>query len=186
METDNYPEEVAWSLTNKCDTNFTLSSPQYSLSSVLQTTIKCIPRGKYEFTITDTYDDGICCNFGEGRYEILVNGRTKHIGGQFGRLESKTFGSCPSEIVASRVRVQLESRNCDIYLHMREVEVWAKNGTNVALNKPANQSSTWVLEGLPFPASNAVDGVVDIAFPNMSYTLFEQGKCRESACCALL
>ncbi len=184
IETDHYPEETAWTLVSKCGTNYTLDSPQYSLSNVMHTITKCIPRGKYEFKITDTFDDGMCCNFGQGRYRVIVDGNPRHTGGQFGRLETKTFGTCPtSEVLASRVRVQLDGQS---WLHLREVEVWAKNGTNVALNKPANQSSIWVLNGLPYPASNAVDGVKDITFTDMSHTLFDQGKYRESACCALM
>jgi hypothetical protein len=167
IKTDNYPEETAWTLTNKCDAKFTLSSPQYSLSNVVQTTTKCIPRGRYEFTISDTFDDGICCNFGRGGYEILLNGIPRHAGGQFSRLEAKTFGTCPaSEIVASRVRVQLEGRN---YLHMRDVEVWGTNGTNVALNKAATQSSTYDAGS---PASNAVNGI----FTDWTHTGEESGK----------
>ena len=62
--------------------------------------------------------------------------------------------------------MKLEGRN---YLHMREVEVWGKNGTNVALNKDANQSSTYNAESV---ASNAVDGTLT----NISHTDNDQGK----------
>ncbi len=50
------------------------------------------------------------------------------------------------------------------YLNLREVEVWGKNGTNVALNKDATQSSTWP----GYPASNAANGVVNET--DMSHT----------------
>ena len=50
-----------------------------------------------------------------------------------------------------KVRVQLEGTN---NLHMNEVQVFDKNGLNVALNKIATQSTTW--DG--FLASNAVNG----------------------------
>jgi hypothetical protein len=50
-----------------------------------------------------------------------------------------------------KVRVQLEGRD---FLHMREVQVFDKNGLNVALNKVATQSTT----ATGHPASNAVNG----------------------------
>jgi hypothetical protein len=115
-------------------------------------TTKCLPKGKYEFTITDAFNDGICCNYGNGGYEILVDGVSVHTGGQFGSLETKTIRACPtSELAATRVQVKLERQN---YLHMREVQVFDGNNFNVALGKPSNQSSTWP----GYPASNALNG----------------------------
>ncbi len=73
------------------------------------------------------------------------------------------------EVLASRVRVKLEGRN---YLHMREVEVWGKNGTNVALNKAATQSSTVEDFGALRPASAAVNGI----FTDRTHTDNDQGK----------
>jgi hypothetical protein len=54
-------------------------------------------------------------------------------------------------MLPSRVRVQLAGTN---YLNMNEVQVIDLNGVNVALNKPATQSSTFG----SYTASNAVNG----------------------------
>ena len=184
---DDYPNEISWTLVSNCETGITLnSSTSYKIiddygnyhwvSATRVSATECLPRGKYEFTINDTAGDGICCFFGQGGYNILVNGTTVHSGGQFGSIETKTFGACPATellTLARKVRVQLEGQN---YLHLREVEVWDQNGTNVALNKTASQSSTWVDNGLTYPASNAVDGVVNITFTDMSHTNFDQGE----------
>ncbi len=155
VQADYYPGETSWTLVSKCGTGITLGSSYTLLSTYTLLSIEqCLPSGKYEFTITDTAGDGICCNFGSGKYDIIVNGITNHTGGQFGSIETKTFGACPtSELLtlARKVRVQLEGQN---YLHLREVEVWDQNGMNVALNKTATQSSTWP----GYPASNAVNG----------------------------
>jgi hypothetical protein len=57
-----------------------------------------------------------------------------------------------------KVRVQLERTN---YLHMREIQVFDKNGLNVALNKVATQSGTSEYPaGVSHPASDAVNGDV--------------------------
>jgi hypothetical protein len=74
VKADHYPNEIAWTLVNKCGTIFTVSSPPYSLPDQMQSTTACLPSGKYKFTITDSFGDGICCQFGQGKYEILVNG----------------------------------------------------------------------------------------------------------------
>ena len=64
-----------------------------------------------------------------------------------------------------KVRVQLEGSQ---YLHMSEVQVFDQNGSNVALNKPATQSSTETGS----PASKAVNGDLTDA----SVTNWEAGK----------
>ena len=33
-----------------------------------------LEKGDYEFTIFDSFDDGICCGFGEGEYTLTVGG----------------------------------------------------------------------------------------------------------------
>jgi hypothetical protein len=141
VQTDDYPAETAWTLVNKCGTGITISSPPYAWYSVKQSTSTCLPRGEYEFTITDTYDDGICCNFGQGNYEILVDGIPLHSGGQFGSFENKTFGACTkAEFSARKVRVKLERQN---YLHMREVQVFDQINKRLFCPISSIQSSEW-------------------------------------------
>ena len=68
-----------------------------------------------------------------------------------------------------KVRVQLEGSN---YVHMREIQVFDKNGVNVALNKNATQSGTTVW-GDGGPASKAVNGdVTDFG----SFSGYQAGK----------
>jgi hypothetical protein len=64
-----------------------------------------------------------------------------------------------------KVRVQLEGTD---FLHMREVQVFDKNGLNVALNKVATQSSTFA----SWSASYAVNGNLN----DLSHTELNQGK----------
>ena len=55
-----------------------------------------------------------------------------------------------------KVRVQLEGTG---FVNMREVQVFAHNGTNVALNKTATQLGTSNYpDNVPHPASKAVNG----------------------------
>ena len=172
---DYYPDEISWTLVSKCGTGISLSS--YTDYYPALSATACLPTGEYEFTIIDAAGDGIDPRW--GGYDIFVNGIINHTGGQFGSIETKSFGACPlaeSISLTRKVRVQLGGQNRWNYLHLREVEVWDQNGTNVALNKTAIQSSTFAEYGSTFPASNAVDGIVDISFEDMSHTNFEQGE----------
>ena len=45
----------------------------------------------YTFHIFDSYGDGICCAYGEGRYYLQLNGVEMVRGGEFGGLETYAF-----------------------------------------------------------------------------------------------
>jgi hypothetical protein len=62
----------------------------------VHTTEICLPNGEYNFTITDASNDGLCCGYGQGWYEIIVDRITVHTGGLFGSNETKTLGACPT------------------------------------------------------------------------------------------
>merc|ERR1712232_1185097 len=66
----------------------------YSGAGTWFSTSYCLAEGKYQFAITDSYGDGICCGYGEGKYEIWGDGALLHTGGDFGQSGSEIFGSC--------------------------------------------------------------------------------------------
>ena len=45
----------------------------------------------YNFTITDSFGDGICCSYGEGSYSVSVDGVVVASGGDFADIESTSF-----------------------------------------------------------------------------------------------
>jgi hypothetical protein len=91
VKTDYFPEEIGWTLVNKCGANVTLRSSPYSLPNTMQSIAACLPLSKYKFTITDAVGDG----FGLGGYEILVDGNTVYAGAHDGVFDSFYFGACP-------------------------------------------------------------------------------------------
>ena len=96
IQTDTYPEEAAWTLSNECGSGRTMSGGPHSQTNTLYSVRECLPAGKYRFTITDSEGDGLCCGYGTGWYNIVVNGVTTYAGGLFGVSETKTFGECVS------------------------------------------------------------------------------------------
>ena len=84
---------------------------------------------------------------------------------QYSHRIGDATGKTVIEFPSVKVRVQLEGSN---YVHMSEMQVFDKNGINVALNKVATQSST--ITG--YPASNAVNGNLE----DFSHTDNEIGK----------
>merc|ERR550539_40327 len=93
LRTDDYPAENDFILKgddsqtymSKASTGITFSADtQYDFDQV------CLSAQSYEFSITDTYGDGICCTYGEGFYRYTV-GTTVKEGGQFTNQETSTF-----------------------------------------------------------------------------------------------
>jgi len=99
LTTDNYPAETSWTIKNTCtDEEDVFSRGSYSSARTLHSDEECVPAAEYEFTISDTYGDGICCGYGSGTYKITYDGvEVATSNGQFAASEKKTFGSCVTE-----------------------------------------------------------------------------------------
>lgn len=72
---DNYPEETSWEIKN-AGGNVIASGGTYGHlpdgSFLLE--YECLDDGCYDFTIYDSYGDGICCGYGLGSYEVTDDG----------------------------------------------------------------------------------------------------------------
>jgi len=93
LTTDDYGYETGWTLTNSNQqiieqvTGGTYGNDQlYSYDFDL-------PSDCYDFTITDSYGDGICCGYGFGSYDLSYNGvAVVSNGGEFADSETTSFG----------------------------------------------------------------------------------------------
>ena len=95
--TDNYPGETTWTVENTCTGATEMSGGPYASSGTTYESQKCLPEegGSYEFTINDSYGDGICCSYGSGSYTVEYGGVSLASGGQFTSTETKQlYGSC--------------------------------------------------------------------------------------------
>ncbi len=86
---DDFPEETSWEVTNDAG-NIVASGSMYGGQTSYSEDL-CLPDGCYTFTIFDVYADGICCGFGEGSYEMILNSEVLFSGGEFGAETSNNF-----------------------------------------------------------------------------------------------
>lgn len=91
IDTDTYGAETTWQITNSGNQVIASGGP-YANSTHYESQV-CVQAGQcYTFTIFDSQNDGICCQYGNGDYTVGDdNGFTLAVGGQFGSSESTTF-----------------------------------------------------------------------------------------------
>ena len=96
ITTDNYGYETGWELRNSAGTVVSSGpSSAYANATVYQEMIT-IPAFDdcYTFTITDSANDGICCAYGTGSYNLEdENGNVIIAGGDFGTSEAALFNA---------------------------------------------------------------------------------------------
>ena len=83
---DSYPAEISWEVTTA---GTVVASGTFEGDSICVDTTLCTT-----FTIHDTYGDGICCGYGTGYYNIMLNGNIVATGGEYDYSESTSF-YCP-------------------------------------------------------------------------------------------
>jgi len=90
---DQYPQETNWEI--KGTDNYALFSGGSYNSSVadsLLSEVICLPYGCYNFTIFDSGDDGICCGFGNGFFQVVdASGKLLLNGDSFGSNKINSF-----------------------------------------------------------------------------------------------
>lgn len=90
---DTYPMETRWELKNSAG-QVIESGNNYTKAQANQTIQEtfCLPEGCYTFTISDSYDDGICCEHGNGSFTLTdADGQTLASGGSFTNTETADF-----------------------------------------------------------------------------------------------
>jgi hypothetical protein len=88
---DNYPGETTWNLKNSNGVTVVSGGPYNGQSGQTITVVECLSDGCYDFTILDSYGDGICCAYGSGNYNVFSGNITYASGGQFGSVETTNF-----------------------------------------------------------------------------------------------
>ncbi|MEO9870545.1 S8 family serine peptidase [Ekhidna sp.] len=88
---DNYPEETSWQILNGSTVVASGGTyPSQPDGSTINVNVD-LNAGCYDFVISDTYGDGICCSFGNGAYSLADGATTLASGGSFGTSETTAF-----------------------------------------------------------------------------------------------
>lgn len=94
LDFDNFSSETSWELTDLSGT--LVDSESYSASLDATTETFCLDPGCYEYTIFDSFGDGMCCGFGNGSYTLSdSDGGVVASGGDFGGSETSFFCTAP-------------------------------------------------------------------------------------------
>ena len=90
---DNYPEETTWEITDAGGSVVASGGPYGSQPDGSTVSSDwCLVDGCYDFTIFDSYGDGICCAYGNGSYSVTDGGgNVLASGGTFGSSETTNF-----------------------------------------------------------------------------------------------
>jgi hypothetical protein len=88
---DNYPNETSWDIKDTANTIIA--------SGTTNNDTLCYLTGiLLHFTIYDSYGDGMCCGWGNGFYNVYIDGNLVASGGQFTFSETTTFNYPPGAI----------------------------------------------------------------------------------------
>lgn len=102
VATDEYGEEVIWAIEDSNEeivfANVDIENfPNvefYESNTVYNHTIDLVPNECYTFTILDLGNDGICCEYGAGYYNIkTANDELITSGGEYGQFDTFTFST---------------------------------------------------------------------------------------------
>ncbi|MEO1626293.1 MAG: T9SS type A sorting domain-containing protein [Bacteroidota bacterium] len=90
---DNYASETSWEITDASGTTVASGGNYGNFGNGQSIAVtNCLPNACYDFTIFDSYGDGICCAYGNGSYSVVdENGNTLASGGVFQFQETTNF-----------------------------------------------------------------------------------------------
>jgi hypothetical protein len=90
--TDKYPTETGWTLKRGNTLLYTQSTGTYTRDEETYThTFNSLSPGVYTFTITDREEDGICCEFGFGGFQITSGNKVLGSGDDFKESMTRKF-----------------------------------------------------------------------------------------------
>lgn len=93
IQFDHYPEETSWSIRSPEGVTIAAAGPfreEVGLSTYTEHMV--LPEGQYIFSINDSYGDGICCNYGEGNFQLVDSyGSVLIAGSEFSAAASVAF-----------------------------------------------------------------------------------------------
>lgn len=165
---DNYPEETAWEITNGSG-QVVASGGTYGSQadgSTLNIDVGCLSDGCYDFTITDTYGDGICCSYGNGSFTLTNDdtGATLASGGSFTTSDTTNF--CLTATTSTATNNYVTTSDDTFNAATFEVKIYpnpVKGGTLNVTTLQDNATYTILnMVGQQVAKGNIVSGAIDV------------------------
>jgi hypothetical protein len=94
---DDYPDEISWNLKE--------NGIQIAAGNFLSDTVCIGENSCLQFTILDSYGDGICCGQGNGFYNLYINGTNVQTGGNYTSSETYTESCAPGSICETAIPI---------------------------------------------------------------------------------
>lgn len=90
---DQYPGETSWAIKNYDGEVLAAGGPYYGQAPHSQLAVaQCLPDGCYDLYVYDLYGDGLCCQNGDGSFQLLgANGEVLAAGDLFGEVLVSNF-----------------------------------------------------------------------------------------------
>ena len=127
---DNYPEDISWDIVDANGNTIFWGGNygSYPAGSTLTEEL-CLPYGCYDFTIYDSYGDGLCCTYGNGSYHLVNNdGDVLASGGTFSTIESTNFClSCGADCAGGTSCTPVELVHWDFRCLLFQFGRWLKS-----------------------------------------------------------
>jgi hypothetical protein len=158
LTTDNYASETTWQLKDKFGTVL-LSNPTLANSATYTSSVCTPSAGCLDFTINDSFSDGICCGFGNGNFQIYINGVLQiNNTGNFGALYNYYFNCPPGESCNTAIAINTGTYTApgnEYYYKFKPTQVGIYDITLCALGNTCD-TKVWVYENClgPFTTNN--------------------------------
>lgn len=166
---DNYPEETSWEITNSGG-QVVASGGTYASQadgSTLNIDVGCLDDGCYDFTMNDSYGDGMCCSFGNGSFTLTNNdtGATLASGGSFTSADTTNF--CLTATSTTATNNYVTTNDDSLTTSSFEVRIYpnpVKGGTLHVITTQDNASYTIMnMVGQQVAKGNIISGNVNVS-----------------------
>jgi len=97
LTTDDYPAENSWVLMDDAGEEVASSGGALSEKRKVHEKHLCLGSGAYTFILSDSYGDGMCCQYGEGEVSVVVAGVSLLDTSDFGSSAQADIPVCSSE-----------------------------------------------------------------------------------------
>jgi lysyl endopeptidase len=126
INTDDFPDETSYDILD-ANGNIVVSRNRFRRASTRYIENFCLPAGCYDFLIYDSENDGICCEYGNGSFELrAADNRLLGTGGQFLGVDTVSFCLQGASIQPEGGHFQL-----DIYPNPASENIYVKSSVPI-------------------------------------------------------